>query len=221
MTRLLTSKLSLLSAAALMLGAPQMASAQSASALSGLYACEGISDISAQLACFRAETAKLRAADPSVSSTPSVSSSPSLSSTSLSSTSGAVIERKSLTAAPVARAPSSSSLPAAQPAEIKQAEITKPVLKESEDENFGFTKKEPPKEIESRTLTVASTERWGPSRLIRFTMENGEVWQQTDAKSIRVGKGNPDVISIKKARLGSFVARLNDKKPAFRVKRLK
>jgi len=163
----------------------------------------------------------LRAADPSVSSTPSVSSSPSLSSTSLSSTSGAVIERKSLTAAPVARAPSSSSLPAAQPAEIKQAEITKPVLKESEDENFGFTKKEPPKEIESRTLTVASTERWGPSRLIRFTMENGEVWQQTDAKSIRVGKGNPDVISIKKARLGSFVARLNDKKPAFRVKRLK
>jgi len=221
MTRLLTSKLSLLSAAALMLGAPQMASAQSASALSGLYACEGVSDISAQLACFRAETAKLRAADPSVSSAPSVSSSPSLSSTSLSSTSGAVIERRSLTAAPVARAPSSSSLPAAQPAEIKQAEITKPVLKESEDENFGLTKKEPPKEIESRTLTVASTERWGPSRLIRFTMENGEVWQQTDAKSIRVGKGNPDVISIKKARLGSFVARLNDKKPAFRVKRLK
>jgi len=221
MTRLLTSKFSLLSAAALMLGAPQMASAQSASALSGLYACEAISDISAQLACFRAETAKLRAADPSVSSAPSVSSTPSLSSTSLSSTSGAVIERRSLTAAPVARAPSSSSLPAAQPAEIKQAEITKPVLKESEDENFGLTKKEPPKEIESRTLTVASTERWGPSRLIRFTMENGEVWQQTDAKSIRVGKGNPDVISIKKARLGSFVARLNDKKPAFRVKRLK
>ena len=213
MTRLLTSKFSLFSAAALLLATPQFAAAQSAPSLSGLYACEGVSDISAQLACFRAEIAKLRAADPSVSSAPSVSSTPS--------SSGAVIERKSLTAAPVARAPSSSSLPAAQPAEIKQAEITKPVLKESEDENFGLTKKEPPKEIESRTLTVASTKRWGPSRLIRFTMENGEVWQQTDAKSIRVGKGNPDVISIKKARLGSFVARLNDKKPAFRVKRLK
>ena len=40
--------------------APQLASAQTSASLSGLFACEALTDSDAELACFRAETAKLR-----------------------------------------------------------------------------------------------------------------------------------------------------------------
>lgn len=65
MTHLSKAKPAILAAAILMLAAPSIAAAQSSAPLSGLYACEAISDSSAQLACFRAETAKLRAAETS------------------------------------------------------------------------------------------------------------------------------------------------------------
>jgi hypothetical protein len=53
----------LAAAAAALFALPQIAAAQSAAPLSGLYACEAIAQSDAQLACFRAETAKLRAAE--------------------------------------------------------------------------------------------------------------------------------------------------------------
>ena len=211
MTRLLTSTFSFLSAAALMLGAPQMASAQSASALSGLYACEGISDISAQLSCFRAETAKLRASDPAA---------PSL-----------APQKQSLLAAPPVSAPQIATppvqTPAVQPAaspapEVKQAAAIVPETKaqasQDEEESFGLIKSQ---KIKKRTLGIASTETFGRNDYVRFTLENGEVWQQTQAGRFRLKKNEPNVLTIKRASFGSFLGRANDKGQSVRMRRVK
>lgn len=194
--RFLQTNLSILSGAILMMGAPCIALAQTSTSLSGLYACEALSDANAQLSCFRTETAKLRAADPSA-----VSGAVSLAPNS-SSPDSSIIQKQSLIAGESGSAPDSPAL------EVKQAE----------DDSFGFTK---PKKPKSRTLAIQSSEPWGNNRYIRFTLENGEVWQQIESGRVRLGKAEPDLLTIKKASFGSFLGRVNDKRPSFRVRRIK
>lgn len=174
MTLLSKTKMSLLSVTALIVAMPQIATAQSSAPLSDLYACERVTDKDDQLACFRAETAKLRAAD----------------------TSGEIValEKESLE-------------------EIKQAEVKKAEVKKEKE-----TKEKAQKE---RTLAIRSTKTYGANGYVRFTLENGEVWQQIEAGRVRLGKAETDTLVIKKAALGSFLARVNGKRPSFRVRQVK
>ena len=154
------------------LAAPSLAAAQSASGLSGLFACETVSGETAQLSCFLEETAKLRAAPTPQNITPPAVSS------------------KVVTEAPT-----------------DDPEKFLPIPKDTT-----------PK---SRTLTIERTTTYGRDKYVRFFLANGEVWQQIDSGHFRLGKGSPDKITIKKAALGSFRARVNDKAPSIRVRRLK
>ena len=167
-------QLTILSALCLDLALPQIASAQS-TLLSGLYACEGLSGEAAQLSCFKAETAKLRAGEGS----------------------GAVLT-----------APR-------DPAAAPQAAV-----QNSAEPEFAPLAKDKPKGAKSQTVAIRSTSTNG-NGYVRFTLENGEVWQQIEKARVRLGKGDSDALTIKRKSLGSFMGTVNDKRPSFRVRRVK
>ena len=160
---------------ALMLAAaPQLASAQTAASLSGLFACEALTDSDAERACFRAETAKLRG------------------------TRASTVPKVTETQSPVQK--------------------IAPEQNDDPEKFIPIQKDETPKK---RTLTIQSVETYGQNGYIRFNLANGEVWRQTERGNLRLGKASPDKLTIKKGALGSFRARVNDKAPSVRVRRVK
>jgi len=155
---------------------PNLALAQSSDALSGLYACETVADKNAQLACFLAETAKLRGTSP-------------------------IVENHDVQNTVIA-SPKTEAAPGTG--------------------DWGVQKKaRDSKEIKKRTLAIQSTTRGKVNNYVRFVLENGEVWQQTQPGRVRVGKTGKETLTIKKASFGSFLARVNDKGKSIRVKRVK
>jgi len=154
----------------------------STNTLAGLYACETLSGEQAQLNCFRAETAKLRAAE----------------------TSGDFVT------------------------------IDKQAAEDIEKESYGFNLPSLPKlklfgtsdgetkaqSLKTRSLAIkrTSTIRKG---YLRFYLENGQVWDQTQPARVRhLGQESPDMLVIKNAAMGSFLARVNGKGPKVRVRRV-
>jgi len=56
---------------------------------------------------------------------------------------------------------------------------------------------------------------------LRFYLENGQVWDQTQPARVRhLGQESPDMLVIKNAAMGSFLARVNGKAPKMRVRRV-
>ena len=185
MTHLSNTKYFLLPAMVLMSAAPQLAFAQSSDPLSALYACEALAANDAQLACFRAETAKLRGAKPSTDNLGVRS-----------------------TVKPVVN--SDNSLAVEKTAEDSRI-----------DDSQKFIPLKKNVELKTRKLNIKSTTTHGANRYIRFILENGEVWQQGETARLRLGKGDPDVLTIKKVKFGGTRGRVNDKSPSFRLKRIR
>jgi hypothetical protein len=52
-----------------------------------------------------------------------------------------------------------------------------------------------------------------------FTMENGQVWRQTENRRLQVPRATPFDLVIRARSLGSFTARINDGGRSFRVRR--
>ena len=77
-----------------------------------------------------------------------------------------------------------------------------------------------PKAAKSQTVAIQSTSRTAKG-YIRFTLANGEVWQQIEKAYVRLGRGDPDMLTIKRKSMGSFIATVNEKRPSFRIKRIK
>ena len=154
---------------------PQFAHAQATSSLSGLYACEALTTPDAQLSCFRAETAKLRAGEglAPVLSPPVAAPAPRVS-------------------APTPRAPEFAPL---------------------------ATSKDKAKAPKERTMAIRSVSTLS-NGYARFTLENGEVWQQIEKARLRMGKGSPDSLTLKRKSFGSFIGTMNGKRPSFRVRRV-
>ena len=183
-------KYSILPGVLLMFAAPQMATAQSSVPLSDLYACEQLVGDAAQLACFRAETAKIRA-------------------------SGAFGDSLSAEKDRLAAERDQLKIERDRIAAEKErlAEAKKPAF----IENFG-KKPEAPK---SQTVAITKTEMIKATGYTRFTLANGEVWQQTEPGRVRLGRASPDVLVVKKGRIGGFLGKVNDRRPTFSVKRIK
>jgi hypothetical protein len=69
-------------------------------------------------------------------------------------------------------------------------------------------------------VEIVGTESRDQGRLLVLRLANGQVWQQTE--SVTLPTVHPgDSVLIERAMLGSYLARLNDRPPSFRVKRLK
>jgi len=110
--------------------------------------------------------------------------------------------------------------------------IDKEAAKEIEKDGFGFNipklrlfaskdgdkKSKPLKEL---TLPIDRTSKTARG-YVRFYLENGQVWEQTQSEYVgRLGKKDPDMLTIKNAAFGSFRARVNEKGPLVRVRRVK
>ena len=197
------TKHAILPAAFLLLSIPQLTHAQSAPALSGLFACEAISNAEAQLSCFQIETAKLRGvASPSASSSSGPIFAPS----------AAPVVTDSLAAQKETLALERQQLAAEKDRLAAEKKRVAALEKQMKD------KANPPKE---RTVAIVSTSRFGPNRFIRFTLENGEVWQQTEAAYVRLGRGDPDMMTLKRTSFGGSTGRVNGKAPTLRLKQVK
>ena len=72
-------------------------------------------------------------------------------------------------------------------------------------------------------LTIDSVKTFGYKKL-RFFMTNGQVWEQSGPRDIRVPKargGNSNTAHITKAALGAYFLRINNKGQALKVKRVR
>ena len=80
-----------------------------------------------------------------------------------------------------------------------------------------------PSKITEVTLNIQKTTEFAYKKT-RFFMSNGQVWEQTDTKKVRVPKvrnGNQNTAEISKALLGSYFLRVNGNGSAVRVKRVR
>ena len=83
----------------------------------------------------------------------------------------------------------------------------------------------PPRQegIDSVILDISKTTEFGNNKT-RFFFSNGQVWEQTDTRKVRVPKvrnGTPNTAKISKASLGSFFLRVNGKGQAAKVRRVR
>lgn len=67
---------------------------------------------------------------------------------------------------------------------------------------------------------VTKTEKTARKR-IRFFLENGQVWEQTQQDNVYISKKKQYIAHIKKASISGYKLRLNDKGSLIRVKRIK
>jgi hypothetical protein len=173
---------------ALVVAAP--AFAQQAS-LDKVYACTGMADDAARLACFDAAVAGLKTATETGDAV--------------------VVNRAQIEkaekeafglAAPTLSALAESAAATAKP--MASTTATTPAAK--------------PKALENVNLAVKAIDKGADGRY-RFIMENGQVWRQSDdLKLAALGKG-PWTAEIRKAAIGTFMLKLGDR-TAVRVKRL-
>lgn len=112
------------------------------------------------------------------------------------------------------------------------ATVTRQEVEQVKKESFGFSIPSLPKlalpklgggddgEIKELQQAIASVQTTALKKVI-VTLENGQVWQQTDTTKIQVSKKRPpQMATIKTASLGSFKMRL-DKGRVFKAKRVK
>ena len=99
----------------------------------------------------------------------------------------------------------------------KESKETPTHLVETTSDNFGLEKKTVHKVDEIRSkITALKLPKVGEKTI---TLENGQVWKQTDSDSFRAKIG--DTVIIKRASLGSFLMKKKDSNRTIRVKRLK
>lgn len=153
--------------------------------LDRIYACTGVAESAARLACFDAATAALKAADAAGGV--------------------AVVDRAKI-------------VQAQKEAFGLAAPTLSSIAESSSSSTAAAAKVEKPKALDKVTLKVKSVEK-GSDGHYRFTMEDGQVWRQTDSiKLLAIGKG-PWIAEIRKGALGSFLLKL-DNRTAVRVKRV-
>jgi hypothetical protein len=158
--------------------------------LAKIYACSDVADGVQRLACFDAAVAGLKQAETSGG---------------VAVVSRAQIEKAQKEAFGLAT-PSITALAesAAASAPVKPTSAATPVEK--------------PKPLDNVVLAVKQIEK-GADGKMRFIMENGQIWRQTDTMQLSgLGKG-PWEVEVRKAALGGFMMKV-DGRTAIRVKRV-
>ena len=92
-------------------------------------------------------------------------------------------------------------------------------LRQAGDASFGAVQAAKPVEPDRVSLAVSALDKGADGKL-RFTMEDGQVWRQTDTTKLpNAGKG-PWTAEIRKAAMGTFLLSLNHGR-VVRVERVK
>lgn len=113
---------------------------------------------------------------------------------------------KVATAATAETSPAKSNEPASAPAAA------------SAEENFGREAQAAADQIEKLYATVTSVDKDARKKLI-VTLDNGQVWRQTDTSSVRIKEGQ--TIYVERGALGSFYMSRDDMNRRMLVKRSK
>jgi hypothetical protein len=120
-------------------------------------------------------------------------------------------------------APADATAPAAA---VTAAEAATPAVMVSQEELFGKSGAEVRKSVQEATDTeevdeiaarISKIRKSGSGYLV-ITLDNGQVWKQTDSSRLRLSDN--DVVTIHRAALGSFMLRKADGKTTMRVKRI-
>ena len=80
-----------------------------------------------------------------------------------------------------------------------------------------------PAQVEEIAVNIRKVQEFGYKKN-RFFLENGQVWEQTSTKRIRIPRASdsePNVANIRKASLGSFLLQVNDSGAAVSVIRVR
>ncbi len=96
--------------------------------------------------------------------------------------------------------------------------------KTRKDERTNTKENSDTKENGEKSTTVTSKlekARQLRDRRYRFYLANGQVWEQKDSSRIYIPKKGPITVTIKKGSFGSYILKVNSKKRAVRVKRIK
>ncbi len=185
--------------------------------------CSALADDRARLACYdalfppRAAAPAPRATPPTPSPAPAASSIPAAPVAVAGAAAGVAAAVPAAAAAPQVAAPA----PPVSPAPVAGAEATPPP---SPSEAFGLTAEqqqrrapEKPAEVESIETRVTAVKALQYDRF-RLTLENGQVWSQTEpTPRQRFYPG--DTITIRKAALGSYMATGPKSSGGIRVRR--
>ncbi|GGQ30971.1 hypothetical protein [Shewanella litoralis] len=95
---------------------------------------------------------------------------------------------------------------------------TTKVTPELKVEDFGLQKKVVEDEVSKLYFTVAKVSKTASGAIV-ITLDNGQVWQQTNAERYKVKKGQ--VVYIETGALNSFLMGSDERNATTRVKRLK
>lgn len=160
--------------------------------LTKVYACADVADGAARLACFDSAVAGLKQAQASGG---------------VAVVSRAQIEKAEKEAfglpTPSLTELARSTAPAAPPVANSTAAATAPA---------------PPQPLDSITLTITALKQL-PNGAYRFTMDNGQVWQQIDTYDLGRLTKTPMTAEIRKASIGSFMLKAGGR-TAVRVRRI-
>lgn len=74
-------------------------------------------------------------------------------------------------------------------------------------------------DLEEIEVTIASGDSIGGNN-VAFTLEDGARWEQTDGKTLALSPKKGQKVKIKKAAMGSYIARINGQ-PGIKVKRVR
>lgn len=105
--------------------------------------------------------------------------------------------------------------------------LTEPVsekaVKSAKADNSNIPAEIKPTQVEEIAVNIRKVQEFGYKKN-RFFLENGQVWEQTSTKRIRIpraSKSEPNVANIRKASLGSFLLQVNDSGAAVSVIRVR
>jgi len=107
--------------------------------------------------------------------------------------------------------------------------VTRAEVEQVKKDSFGFSIPSLPgfgksdndsEKLEEIALNITGISKNGYGKVL-VTLENGQIWEQTDSKKVYVKKSKPPKQAIvKRAAMGSFMVKL-DKQSGFRAKRVK
>ena len=207
-------------------------STSSPSSLSEIYACAGIADSTARLACYDASVGRLETAEKSgdiVTLSRSDINQAKKDSFGFRNDQASTIDL--LTKSETPTKSTEFTKPDAKINDKQAKKKNKKALKKAEKAKKKAEKAKKKEQtasldvenLDQVRLEIAQTKTFGYEKT-RFFLTNGQVWDQVDSVKVRVPRvkdGNPNVAEIKKAALGSFFLRINGKGRAIRIRRKK
>lgn len=184
--------------------------------------CATNSDDATRLACF---DALFEADKNEFSGTPEVASTPTVPNTSAVHSTPNIVSTPAVRSAPaVASTPAVSSTPSAPITKVETARINEEQLADARElgtpvQNFGMARQKAveatPESIESIAVEVIRSRY----RKHTITLENGQIWRQTDSKRLTIKVGQVAVVT--RGAISSFFMQAKSGGPRIRVKRIK